>query len=93
MSGTSGSLPGSRRTTLSGDLADMGVVDLLQTLEMGRKSGVAKLHDQQLEAQIFFRDGKVLDAEHGRLKGEEATTAVWISAEHLNLFKPLTATR
>lgn len=68
----SASSPTSRRTTLSGDLADMGVVDLLQTFELGRKSGRAKLQDGDLEASIYFRDGKVVDAEHGRLKGEEA---------------------
>lgn len=63
----------SRRTHLSGDLADMGVVDLLQTFELGRKSGVARLHSGHgLEAIIYFRDGQVVDAEHGRLVGEEA---------------------
>lgn len=87
----SGSLPGSRRTTLSGDLADMGVVDLLQTLEMGRKSGIAKLHDKQLEAKIYFRDGKVLDAEHGRLKGEEAIyrCLIWVGGTFEVEFEPI----
>lgn len=62
-----------RRTHLSGDLADMGVVDLLQTFEMGRKSGVARLHSSREQtASIYFRDGQVVDAEHGRLVGEEA---------------------
>lgn len=64
--------PGSRRSKLSGDLADMGVVDLLQTFELGRKSGVARLHSGPHEAIIYFREGKVVDAEHGRLVGEEA---------------------
>ncbi len=63
----------SRRTHLSGDLADMGVVDLLQTFEMGRKTGVARLHGARDQAAtIYFRDGQVVDAEHGRLMGEEA---------------------
>src|SRR5690606_17600808 len=61
-----------RRTRLSGDLSDMGVVDLLQTFEMGRKTGVAKLHSGPHEATIYFRDGRVIDAEHGHLVGEEA---------------------
>ncbi len=63
---------GGRRTRLSGDLADMGVVDLLQTFELGRKSGVARLHSGSHEATIYFRDGRVIDAEHGHLVGEEA---------------------
>lgn len=65
-------LAGSRRTRLSGDLADMGVVDLIQTFELGRKSGVARLHNGPNEATIYFRDGKVVDAVHGKLVGEEA---------------------
>lgn len=64
---------GSPKTHLSGDLADMGVVDLLQTFELGRKTGIVHLvSDRQEEAFIYFREGQVIDAEHGRLAGEEA---------------------
>lgn len=62
----------SRRTHFSGSLEDMGVVDLLQTFEVSRKSGVARVYDGKREAKIYFRDGKVIDAELGRLRGEEA---------------------
>lgn len=64
--------PTNRRTRLSGSLEDMGVVDILQTFEVGRKSGVASLDADGRHAAIFFRDGKVIDAEMGRLRGEEA---------------------
>ena len=66
------SVPVSRRTRFSGSLEDMGVVDLLQTFEVSRKSGVARVSDGRREAKIYFRDGKVVDAELGRLRGEEA---------------------
>jgi hypothetical protein len=66
-------MPTSRRTRLSGSLEDMGVVDLLQTFEVSRKSGVARIADGRgREARVYFRDGKVVDAELGRLRGEEA---------------------
>ncbi|RYZ02931.1 MAG: response regulator [Myxococcales bacterium] len=65
-------MPTSRRTRLSGSLEDMGVVDLLQTFEISRKTGVGKIANGRREARIFFRDGKVVDAELGRLRGEEA---------------------
>lgn len=65
-------MPMSRRTRLSGSLEDMGVVDLLQTFEISRKTGVGKIGNGRREARIFFRDGKVVDAELGRLRGEEA---------------------
>ncbi|HEX7605052.1 MAG TPA: response regulator, partial [Polyangiaceae bacterium] len=60
------------RTRFSGQLADMGVVDLLQTFEVSRKSGIVHLMNSDNEARIFFRDGKVVDANLGRLAGEEA---------------------
>jgi hypothetical protein len=50
----------------------MGVVDLLQTFEVSRKSGIARIWDGRREALIYFRDGKVVDAELGKLRGEEA---------------------
>jgi DNA-binding response OmpR family regulator len=72
-------IPVSRRTRLSGSLEDMGVVDLLQTFEVSRKSGVARISDGRREARIYFRDGKVVDAELARLRGEEAVyrTLIW----------------
>ncbi len=65
-------MPNSRRTRLSGSLEDMGVVDLLQTFEVSRKSGVARVADGPREARVYFRDGRVVDAVMGRLRGEEA---------------------
>ena len=80
----------SRRTQLSGNLADMGVVDLLQTFEMGRKSGMATLHDGALEATIYFRDGRVVDAIHGKLQGEEAIyrCLIWTKGSFDVRFEP-----
>jgi CheY-like chemotaxis protein len=60
------------RTRFSGSTQDMAVVDLLQTFEVSRKTGVCHLHSGTQEAHIYFRDGKVVDAELGRLRGEEA---------------------
>ncbi len=67
------------RTRFAGSLQDMAVVDLLQTFEVSRKTGYLLLtHDVQA-AKIFLRDGKVIDAELGRLRGEEAVyrTFLW----------------
>ncbi|HYO95316.1 MAG TPA: response regulator, partial [Polyangiaceae bacterium] len=85
------SIPMSRRTRLSGSLEDMGVVDLLQTFEISRKAGVARIHDGRREIRIYFRDGKVVDAELGRLRGEEAVyrSLIW-SAGHFEVdFSPV----
>ncbi len=65
------------RTRFAGRLADMGVVDLIQTIELSRKSGVIQFHaeggaDDGKIAAIYFRDGKVIDSELGSLQGEDA---------------------
>ncbi|WP_437300698.1 response regulator [Sorangium sp. So ce426] len=60
------------RTRFSGSILDMNVVDLLQTFEVSRKSGIVHLSHADNEAQVYFREGKVVDATLGRLCGEEA---------------------
>ncbi|WP_437682932.1 response regulator [Sorangium sp. So ce131] len=60
------------RTRFSGSILDMNVVDLLQTFEVSRKSGIVHLSHGDNEAQVYFREGKVVDATLGRLCGEEA---------------------
>jgi DNA-binding response OmpR family regulator len=84
-------MPMSRRTRLSGSLEDMGVVDLLQTFEISRKTGVGKIANGRREARIFFRDGKVVDAELGRLRGEEAVyrALIWNSGHFEVDFCPI----
>ncbi len=73
----------SGRTRFSGSIQDMAVVDLLQTFEVSRKSGVVHLTSGTQRANIYFRDGKIVDAEVGRLRGEEAVyrTLIWNEAE------------
>jgi hypothetical protein len=55
---------GGGRTRFAGALADMGVVDLLQTFEVSRKSGIVHLQNNETnnQAKIYFRDGKIVDA-------------------------------
>jgi DNA-binding response OmpR family regulator len=72
-----------RQTRFSGSIADMAVVDLLQTFEVSRKSGVVHLKGGTQEAHIYFREGKVVDADLGRLRGEEAIyrALIWNEAQ------------
>ncbi len=83
--------PMSGRTRFSGSTQDMAVVDLLQTFEVSRKSGVVHLRSGAHEAHIYFRDGKVVDAVLGRLRGEEAIyrTLIWNEATFEVEFKPI----
>lgn len=79
------------RTRFSGSTQDMAVVDLLQTFEVSRKTGVCHLHGGTQEAHIYFREGKVVDAELGRLRGEEAIyrALIWNEAAFEVEFKSI----
>ena len=79
------------RTRFTGSIADMAVVDLLQTFEVSRKSGVLTLRNGAHIANIYFRDGKVVDAELGPLRGEEAIYRglIWNEAEFEVVFCPV----
>lgn len=59
------------RAGFTGSLSDMGVVDLVQTFEIGRKTGVIKLEGERV-GTVYFKEGRVIDAELGRLRGENA---------------------
>jgi hypothetical protein len=56
----------------TGQLSDMGVVDLVQTFEIGRKTGTISIIEGERVGIVYFRDGKVVDAELGRVRGENA---------------------
>ena len=60
-------------TRFAGRVTDMPVVDVIQTIEVSRKSGVIQFSNGPARtATIYFRDGKVIDAEAGTLQGEDA---------------------
>ena len=68
----------------------MAVVDLIQTIEISRKSGVIHFkHPDGKRGAIYFRDGKVIDAELGRLTGEDAVyrLLMWSEGEFEVEFK------
>jgi DNA-binding response OmpR family regulator len=80
------------RTKFEGSLADMAVVDLVQTIEISRKSGVIHFSDLEgVTGAVYFRDGKVIDAELGRLKAENAIyrLLIWSEGEFEVEFKPI----
>ncbi|MFZ6183350.1 DUF4388 domain-containing protein [Nannocystis pusilla] len=60
------------RTKFSGQLADMAIVDLMQTIEISRKSGTIEFETDLGPAAVWFRDGRLIDAEMGRLQADAA---------------------
>jgi len=79
------------KTRFSGSLTDMGLVDLLQTIDISRKSGVLELRSQGRSGMITFRDGQVLDAELGPFFAERAIyrLLLWSEGEFEIDFRPV----
>ena len=69
------------KTRFTGSLSDMGLVDLLQTIEISRKSGVLEVHAGPRTGMMTFRDGQILDAELGALHGERALYRILLFSE------------
>ena len=69
------------KSKFSGSLQDMGVVDLLQTIDLGHKSGVIHLEKSDDTGDIFFKDGQVIDAETDTRKGADAVYRMLVWSE------------
>ncbi|MGA2450991.1 MAG: DUF4388 domain-containing protein [Polyangiaceae bacterium] len=64
--------PGSGQARVSGSTGRLAAVDLIRAFDVARRSGKVHLRSGLQEATVAFRDGRVVDAEFGRLRGEEA---------------------
>jgi hypothetical protein len=80
------------KTRFSGSLADMGLVDLLQTIDISRKSGVLHLTSPiGQRGAIYFDVGGLKHAELGKLRGEWALyrSLVWNEGNFELEFRPV----
>jgi CheY-like chemotaxis protein len=59
-----------------GNLSQMNVIDLMQSLEMGRKSCRLSLNHEGEKCEVFFVEGQVKHATYGSLVGDEAVFKV-----------------
>jgi CheY-like chemotaxis protein len=59
-----------------GNLSQMNVIDLMQSLEMGRKSCQLTLSNEGERCEVFFVEGQVKHATYGSLVGDEAVFKV-----------------
>jgi DNA-binding response OmpR family regulator len=59
-----------------GSLAQMNVIDLMQSLEMGRKSCQLSLTNEGDKCEVFFAEGQVKHATYGSLVGDQAVFKV-----------------
>jgi CheY-like chemotaxis protein len=61
---------------LRGNLSQMNVIDLVQSLEMGRKSCALLLTNESDKCQLYFSEGQVTHAAYGSLTGDAAVFKV-----------------
>jgi DNA-binding response OmpR family regulator len=67
---------GSGDSSLNGSLAQMNVIDLLQSLELGHKNCALTLTNNGDRCDLFFADGQINHAVYGPLSGDEAVYKV-----------------
>ncbi len=61
---------------LRGSLLQMNVIDLVQSLEMGRKSCSLTLTNKDDKCDLYFKEGQVTHATYGSLLGDQAVFKV-----------------
>src|SRR6185503_17246769 len=61
---------GARGATLAGDLAAISVFDAIQVIENSKLTGALALSNDTQSGQVFFNDGRIVDAESGGEKAE-----------------------
>jgi hypothetical protein len=61
---------------LRGNLTQMNVIDLVQSLEMGRKSCALTLTNDNEKCEMYFSEGQVTHAAYGALTGDPAVFKV-----------------
>ena len=61
---------------MRGSLSQMNVIDLVQSLEMGRKSCLLTLTRDKEKCEMYFSEGQVPHAVYGSLKGDAAVFKV-----------------
>ena len=61
---------------LRGSLSQMNVIDLVQSLEMGRKSCLLTLTNEGDKCEMYFSEGQVTHAAYGPLVGDPAVFKV-----------------
>ncbi len=62
--------------SLRGSLAQMNVIDLLQSLDLGHKSCLLILTNNGERCDLYFADGQINHAIYGSLKGDDAVYKV-----------------
>jgi len=74
-------------SSVRGSLTQMNVIDLLQSLEMGRKTCSLVLSNGEERSTLYFSDGQITHATHAQLSGNEAVyqALTWADTGHFEI--------
>ena len=61
---------------VSGSLSEMALPDIVQILWHGRKTGALRIRSEGDNGEIHFLNGSIVNAMHGKLRGDEAFYAM-----------------
>ena len=75
----------------SGDLSEVNLVDLLQMMQLGGKTGAIRLWRNQQEGEVWLRSGEIVAAAAGSFSGEHALhrMATWTEGHFRVAFGPV----
>ena len=65
----------------SGDLSDMNLIDLIQTLKIGNKSGIIHLNQSSFSGNVFIANGKIIDAIFEDIHPDDAILKLFLWTE------------
>ncbi len=65
----------------NGTLAEMNLIDLLQTLEVGKKTGILRLNKAGKDGAVYISEGQVVDASLDGLEARQALLRMFTWSE------------
>jgi len=74
--------------SLQGSLSELPLPDVIQLVSVSGKTGAFEIQGDDAEGKIFLRDGQIVDALVGRLRGDSAVYEMAIWSEGTFSFKP-----
>ena len=85
----------SRPGVIQGRLEEMGMIDLMQSLEMGQKSCRLVVKHNGEQGELYFAGGQCRDAKSGKVEGDDAVYRVvlWTEGEFEIDFNAQASTR
>ena len=74
--------------SLQGSLSELPLPDVIQLVSVSGKTGAFDIQSNEAKGKIFLRDGQIVDALVGRLRGDSAVYKMAIWTEGTFSFSP-----